>query len=275
MSMCDANQRLVDEIVLGELPPAKWQGLREHLRGCDGCRERYNRVVLAERMLNGGPAALGSPSPAELARIGASLFAEEKRSVWARAAAWLAPTPRWTAAATLALAVLLVPFVVLRRPSLRPADEFQARGTGAPATSMERRGGLRAFCIEGDQVRALDERGRCSMSANLKLTVSNPGRFQRVFVVGVDGERSVKWYAPHPPERESVTAPEGIDAPVGGAVRLGVNHSPGPVRIYALFSDAPVRADEIEAAAAKGTLDKLPLGRADVQATSLVVEVAP
>jgi hypothetical protein len=66
-------------------------------------------------------------------------------------------------------------------------------------------------------------------------------------------------------------------------VRVGVNHDPGKVRIYALFSDAPVSAEEVEAAAdALGRAHRLPsqqpdlpLHRSDVVQKSVVVDVEP
>ena len=72
--------------------------------------------------------------------------------------------------------------------------------------------------------------------------MSNPGSYKSVFLVGMDDDHAPKWYAPKPPVAESVPAPAGLqDTPVGGAVKLGVNHGPGRVRIFALFSDKPVR----------------------------------
>jgi hypothetical protein len=164
--------------------------------------------------------------------------------------------------------------IALRPHAPAPGDEFQARG----GATNERAAGVRAFC--------LDERGvtpRCSRAAQLKITVSNGGRFARVFLVGVDDELNLKWYAPRPPELASVPAPAGVDQPIGGAVRLGVNHDPGRVRIYALFSDAPVSAQEIEAAAETlgrqhrrpSELPALPLTRTDVVQKSVVVDVEP
>ena len=109
----------------------------------------------------------------------------------------------------------------------------------------------------------------------------------------MDDDHAPKWYAPKPlpreaqalnPVIESVPAPNGVqDTPVGGAVKLGVNHGPGRVRIFALFSDKPVRAPEVEAAVdelAKRHVtaqeaEALPLRRPDVLQRSLLVDIAP
>ena len=78
-----------------------------------------------------------------------------------------------------------------------------------------------------------------------------------------------------------MAAPDGVDQQIGTAVKLGVNHDPGKVRIYALFSDAPVSAQEVEAAADRlreqgrkpSQIEALPLLRTDVIQKSLVLDV--
>jgi hypothetical protein len=271
----DKYERLIDGMVLDPLSAPAWQELRGHLRDCDACRARYDRVALAERMLHGGPAALATPSPASFDRIGAAVLdglEPAPKPAWKRALAWLAPPQRWGVALAAMLVVAILPVVL--RPTPPDANEFQARG-GRPA---ERAAGLRAFCLDQSGVTP-----RCTRASQLKLTVSNGGGFGRVFLVGVDDQWNLKWYAPRPPELASVPAPVGVDQPVGAAVRVGVNHDPGKVRIYALFSDTPVSASEIEAAAAALGRDHklpsaeavLPIGRGDVVQKSVVVNVEP
>jgi hypothetical protein len=78
-----------------------------------------------------------------------------------------------------------------------------------------------------------------------------------------------------------VSAPDGIDQQIGAAVKLGINHDPGKVRVYALFSDAPVTMQEVQAAADRlreqgrkpSQIDALPLLRTDVIQKSLVLDV--
>jgi hypothetical protein len=272
----ETYRQMIDGLVTGELTPEAWQKLRAHLRDCEGCRGRYDRVALAERMLHGGPASLGQPSPAAFERIGAAVVAEAaaagRPSAWQRLLQWLAAPRHWAPLATGATAaVLLLALPWLLAP--RPVEEFRARGGGAAAG--ERPAGLRAFCLDGSGVTP-----RCSQAAQLRLTVSNGGHYQRVFVVGLDETGELKWYAPRPPETTSVPAPAGVDVPLGAAVRLGVNHDPGKVRIYALFSDNPLSAEEIEAAAervrgARVQPETLPLVRKDVAQKSVTIDVTP
>lgn len=262
--------KLIDEILVGELATESWSELRAHLSGCASCRARYDRVALAERMLHGGPEALARPSAAALERIGAAVLdgVAPARPAWQRALQWFAPTQRWAVGLAAAAAVaVLVPFL-LRSPN----SGFQARG----GAHVERSAGVRAFCIGAEGVTP-----RCARSTQLRLTVSNGGKFQRLFLVGVDDEWNIKWYAPRPPEQESIVAPEGVDREAAPAVRLGVNHDVGKVRIYALFSDSPLTSPEVEAAAERlheaGTRpserETLPLLRTDVVQKSVVLEV--
>lgn len=288
-------EELIDELVLdggdaadhSEAAAQKWRELRAHVAGCARCRERYNRVSMAERMLHGGAGALDSPSPASFERIGAALLgdADPTATAWQRMVQWLRPQRRWVGglAAAAALAVL-IPFYVARPHS----QEFQARGR----TAGERQAGVRAFCLDGTGVSS-----RCTRASQLRLTISNAGQFRYVFLVGLDEAHAIKWYAPRPsaiadapqqalnraPETSSIAAPSGIDVPVGDAIRLGVNHDAGPLRIYAIFSDAPVSAAEIESTVERmhsiklspAEAGALPLQRTDVVQHSVALDIAP
>ena len=89
--------KLIDEMIVGDVPTAQWNELHRHLAGCTSCRARYDRVSLAERMLHGGPGALSTPSSSTLKRLeGAVLGATAARDpAWQRALQWFAPTQRW------------------------------------------------------------------------------------------------------------------------------------------------------------------------------------
>jgi hypothetical protein len=269
----DRYIRLIDDMLVRDVEPGEWNELHRHMAGCLTCRARYDRVSLAERMLHGGPSALATPSSSTLKRLEGAVLgaAAAPLPAWQRALQWMAPTQRWAVGVAAAAAVVvLIPFLA-RSPA--PHDEFQTRGT---TTSHERTAGLRAFCIGDDGVTP-----RCARTTQLRLTVSNAGKFQHIFVVGFDDDFNPKWYAPRPPEQQSVTAPDGVDQQIGTAVKLGVNHDPGKVRIYALFSDAPVTTQEVQAAADRlreqgkhpSQIESLPLLRTDVIQKSLVLDV--
>jgi hypothetical protein len=265
--------KLIDEMIVGDVGTSDWNELNAHLSGCTACRARYDRVSLAERMLHGGPKALDTPSSSTLKRLEGAVVGRVAAPVpaWQRALQWFAPTQRWAVGVAAAAAVVvLLPFLA-RSPT--PPGEFQSRGA---TPTHERTAGLRAFCIGDEGVTP-----RCARTTQLRLTVSNGGKFGRVFVVGFDDDFNPKWYAPRPPEQQSVSAPDGIDQQIGAAVKLGINHDPGKVRVYALFSDTPVTTQEIQAAADRlreqgrkpSQIDALPLLRTDVIQKSLVLDV--
>ena len=210
---------------------------------------------------------------------------------------WLAAPLRWAPAAALAVVVAIVVPIALwqgseepRVPSLGPAspEEFQPRGR---PTEPERASTFRAFCVIPGAVLPLDPGPtsgtppRCGRAMQLRFTVTNSGGFRHVFLAGLDEGHSLKWYFPRPPARESVLAPPSgvVDAPLDRVIRVGVNHPVGLVRIFALFSDQPVRVAEVEAAARGMAERRLPIatahellvGRADVRQRSLLLRVTP
>jgi len=99
--------KMIDEMIVRDVAASDWQELRAHLQGCSGCRARYDRVAMAERMLHGGPAALAKPSPASFDRIGAAVLdgVAARPPAWQRALQWFAPTQRWAAGVAAAAAV--------------------------------------------------------------------------------------------------------------------------------------------------------------------------
>ena len=292
--------RQLEAFFAGKLTGAGWEALRQHLAGCPACQESYNRRAMVERAFAGGPGAVGYPAAVEFAGI--------ERAVLAAAAAEEAPerrfdrVVRWLLApmrlVPVAVCALALAFILPRLSSEAPvsgdgrapvlgtaAEEFQVRGSAGPARSA----GVRAFCVEGETVRALDlaaAAGRgtqdavCPHSAQLRFAASNAGGYRYLFLVGVDASRALQWYAPRPPATLSEEAPATgrVDAPVGKPLRLAVNHEPGWLRVYALFSDLPLGSGEVEAAVAAmprtGLLpEQVPLARHDVHQSSLLLRI--
>jgi hypothetical protein len=272
---------LMDRLLLGDLPPRKMRKLSGHLAGCAACQQRYNRVVLACRLLEGGPRALTVPSEGELRRVGDEVLrrarlvpdtAPSRRGLW-----------RWIAAgATAAVALAIAAPLALHhsRPASRavggrsgPTQEFSTElqprgGSGAAAPSV----GLRAFCIRKvdglPQVTGLapalpGEAGpltACRLDDVLKFAYTNRSDLGFLFILGVDDKYRIKWYEPHPPQRASVAARrDAVDEPLPRAVRLAVNHQGGQLRLFALFSAQPLSASAVERAVERARAAKTPL----------------
>jgi hypothetical protein len=279
----EAHPDLMDALFTDELPPERARDVMRHIAACEGCKARYDRMAYVDRVLGGGPSAIRAPSKAELDRVAGVVFARlappETESALARfLRSFLAPAPFAAAAAAVVLAVVLVP-----SPNApRDLDGFQARGSDL----VKRPARVRAFCTGSDGAPIdLQVTPQCSIHGQLELALANPGGYRYAFVVGVQPDLSPRWYAPKPPETRSAEAPgkDRGDVPFGAATRLDVNHDAGPLRIYALFSDDPIEASEVERAIARlgerraaiASVEALPLARPGVAQRSVLVQVTP
>jgi hypothetical protein len=280
----------IEKLLLGALPARKMRRLRAHLQGCPACQHRYNKIVLASRLFEGGPEALTVPSEGELLRVGEEVMRRVRLVPDARPARGAAV--RWVAAVATCGVVLAIALpLVLRQerpllPPFRAASEntagagpahrgldelrFQARGASGPATAQAvgERIGLRAFCIQriaglpqvSGLVPAEGAVPSCRTADVIKFAYTNHAQLGYLFLVGVDDKYAIKWYEPHPPERRSVKVKSGAsDEPLARAVRLAVNHRPGQLRVFALFSARPIGAEQIEQAVAQARKRRTPL----------------
>lgn len=267
---------MIDRAFLDELSAEESADLRAHLSSCPGCRARYNRLMVAERVLSGGPAAVGRASERELDAARVRVFAaidRDQRRAGRPLRAWLGGLLVATAAA--AAAALF--FVAVPPRGLEGEGTFRVRG----ATPGVRPATLRAFCVDGaGQARELSpEAPACPLGGLLELALANQGKYRHVFVVGVQEDLSPRWYSPRPPEERSVEAPpaEEGQVPFGPSIRLAVNHHAGPLVVHALFSDVPLAAADVTRAIQRsGKPDGAPLELgAGVEERSLRLEIAP
>ena len=288
-------RELIDGMLVEELAPRKARQLREHLGACPSCQERYNRVVLASRLLAGGPKAIAIPSEGELQRVRARVL-ERVRLVPDAEPARRQSIFRWVAvlAASAAVFALVLPLALhFARPpatgrgagggggvaetaaELGGRPEFEPRGP-AQASPTEKLG-LRAFCIQSaaagatpvvqsvlptDPAAPAAKLTSCGLGDVLKFAYTNRSELPYLFLVGLDERYAVKWYEPHPPRTTSVEVKkDAVNQTIPRAVKIGVNHEAGALRLYAIFSAQPVEARQIEAAAAAAKKAKIPLAR--------------
>ncbi len=103
---------------------------------------------------------------------------------------------------------------------------------------------------------------RCGLEDVLKFAYTNRSPLPYLFLCGLDERYELKWYEPHPPRTTSVEVKrDAIDQTIQRAVRLGVNHKAGALRLFAIFSARPLEARELEAAAAAAKRAKTPLAK--------------
>jgi hypothetical protein len=205
---CDDVRTMIDE---GKTPPS------EHLGGCEACAVHYDRVCRVERTLE-----KADLSARQLAAIEARLFPRPQAKIL-RPRFW-APL----AAATAAAAAMLLLLVAPRQ------DDFLARGAGD--------GSIEVICLDATGAPAQP----CTITGTLQLRYTTNAEHY-LFVFGKTEQNELLWYTPTPAAPQSTkvaAAPNGGTLPF--STRLAVNHTPGRVRIYALFTDEPIALADVE-----------------------------
>lgn len=253
----------LDSLFVGEdLDPGDGRQLFAHLESCEGCKSEYNQIMLTSRMLQSGDAL--QASSAEFTSVKAALFGqldhEAAKQAKQPAAKTANPKLKWFwgvlagAAAATAIAIF-----ALKIPATEPATEtspsaFAIRGnTSGGDTSA----GLRVFCLDAKSgepteikpLSAAQELQSCQLNQVLRFAYSNRSQRGFLYLLGIDEKYQPYWYAPAPPERQSVVIAKGVaDQALERAVSLQVNHRPGLLRIFALFSERPLTAATIQKA---------------------------
>jgi hypothetical protein len=82
----------------------------------------------------------------------------------------------------------------------------------------------------------------CPLDAEIKLAYKNSSpKLHYAAFFGVDQTGKILWYGPTPADPGAVGVDQTSElSPVGEAIRLEVNHEPGGVRVFGLFSPEPV-----------------------------------
>lgn len=258
---CDRKgvRSVIDAMFLKRISGRRWRSVREHLYACRSCQAYYNQVLTLHRKVHRETAPL---SQEQLLLIGEEIVQ--------RTAARSRNQPRVAlhlkhigiGLAVAAVAVVAGPWLLQQGSD----SQFQARGFETSAGV-----GVRAFCIvpsqSGDgRIRAAfpaqdtpndslaGPSPACRIDDVVQFAYSNSASdagptFEYLFLFGVDERLEPLWYYPHPQEAQSVPIATGRDAvnvPLPGGVRLGVNHRPGIVRVYGLFTKEPLAVQTVE-----------------------------
>lgn len=275
--------RRIDRLLLeDDLSAEELAQIRRIAASDPAARARYDRIVLASRMLDGGPEALDSPSRAEIDRAGRAVMERVRLVPDAGPArrSWL----HWLAGLVAVGAAVAVGLPWVLRPTDPRADEAAAAGpAGGPATPFARtrgarsgspalkqagpelqaRGapprttthaGIRAFCLAGKSIRELTPSsagspGGCPANGTLKLAYTNRSELSYLFLVGIDAAHRLLWYEPAPPRETSIAIERRAEpAPIGRAVRLAINHRAGALRVFGIFSARPIARRDVQRA---------------------------
>jgi hypothetical protein len=245
--------RRIDRAFVRGASPRVWRALRRHIRDCESCRARFDRLALIERAMS--PATPFPSAAAERVASDLTPVRDLDRSA-----------VRWAGAGLAAVAAVAALLLLCRAREHAPHD-LQARGHGEERSLVpgERQPGVRLFCVTttGELQRVLDEAAvpettipalplRCILDADLQLAYSTPSlRGLTMVAFARDPEGNVQWYAPRAAADQSIALdPDRVDEPLDWSTRLAVRHAPGTYEIHVRFFRGPVSAT----AAAEGTV---------------------
>lgn len=235
--------RAIERELTTGLSPRRRAALHARLREDPRARARYDRAVLALRVLEGDV----DVAPSELDVVGRWLMGERGQPEPAAA-----PRRAWSVAlAGLVAALVLLWLSPLRDPgALRPwaDDGWRSRGGGPEGLALEVLCGPDDADPAARRVQARD----CDLSELMGLAYRVPeGVAGQLTVFGVDGRGEVMFYVPTPASAAGVAVEPGRWRPLSLAVRLRTNHAPGPLRIYGLVAPTTATVAEVEAFAAQ------------------------
>ncbi|HEY3450105.1 MAG TPA: hypothetical protein VGK67_27375 [Myxococcales bacterium] len=249
------------------LEPGAYGHLLREVDGCPRCAALYSRLDSLQSALC-GPS--DGPSPFALDRVQAAIFQRV-----APPAPRARPSWRWALAPAAACA-LAIAFLLFRPPS--PSDSgLVVRGSG-PAQSANV--GIRMLRVLPS---SLEESATVSLDDLVTFTYTNaaPG-MAYLALFGVQEDGKVRWYYPGYEGTASIrVASDRVDEPLGDGIRIRVNHSPGWLRVSAVFSAQPIARERIEEAVRSlasqpsqlHDLAPLPLAGGDLLEHSLRVNV--
>ena len=236
-------------------PHARWK-VFDAVRECPACARYYTQYQAAESALTGtdDPYTVFS-----IERTRAALFAHLDNSD-------IAPSSskrpiRIVAPAAVAAAALAALFVLLPAGPTPDRAPVPSGAVMSPVTLTARGGyppkdeadaGIRVFRVtEGGN--AVDEGHALSIHDIITFTytqVRRPGGSLALF--GIQDTGDIRWYYPGYDGNKGIPI-EGdkVDEPLKDGISLAVNHTPGALRITAVFSPTPLTKSDIEQAVSK------------------------
>lgn len=261
-----------DRAELGSLPEERRRELAAHVRECSRCAETQAALQRATARFRDEVFPRSLPRIVPRALAATNRPAARLRRWWSEARAGV----RWASVAAPVAAAL-----VLTAGSFA----YKTRGTSTvdqePAVATKGGPALHLFVRRGDRVFAAQP-GSVLAPGDAVRFVAEPAGHHYLLVVSIDGAGKVSVYHPFDGAESAPLAPAGR-AEVPGSIVLDC--APGPERIVAVFSDAPLSAAavgqqlrQLAAAAGQGSGNESGSGSAiklalpDTEQVSLVFE---
>jgi hypothetical protein len=215
------SQWELDALALHALAPPAAARAEAHLADCAPCQRAWATLQALHRRFD------TDVLPRTLPRLRARAEGAVRRPGWT-----------WTLAPAAALAVALVLGVLWpSSPDPGPEGPEYAIKGGGPR--------LRVFARRGERVEAVGEGVQLAPGDALRFVVEPEG-LPYLLVASLDAAGTVSVYFPYGGQRGE-RLPEG-DGPVELPGSIVLDAAPGPERVWALFSRAPLERAEVEAA---------------------------
>lgn len=263
--------RAVLRAVAGTLPPAADARLRAHLRGCAACRGRYDQLARSSWVL-GAPTSARRERAALVAELDAPAQAPARRRIVRLAPALLLPA-----------AAALVLWARTATPPPDPAVSFRGAAPGEEPAAPVR---LLVFAkaknsSDSDDTRSLRlvadlpgaGEGKVSLRDYVQLGYRGLATPSYVAVLGVDDAGAVHLYVPRPGAAAVRVEPAPGARALAPSIDLAFRHRPGRLRLYAVFSRAPLDEARLRQAARRAQTEPgrpLPLDAPALQVGGLL-----
>ena len=225
----------IDRLIAGELTTEQHRQVRAHVRDCTDCAQYYEE----QRSVEDDLFASAGMAPSAIERMQELVLDEvgtRRRPFWS-----------WSAMAVFAAAAAALVIWVQR-----PSSEFTARGSSAAQPGA----GIALFAIDpaSRSARHVGNGEHLPRGTVIEVAYSNSD-FDYAAVVAVDGDGDFTWFY------DTAVAHDVRQEPLRGGWTL--SDTPATVRIFAIFSKAPIDKGEVERAiagskgASRGTSPRL------------------
>jgi hypothetical protein len=213
------SQWELDALALHALAEDATAGAEAHLRDCERCRQALASLQATHQRFE------TEVLPRTLPKLRARVEGVSRRPRWV----WmLAP------AAALVVALVVLPQRLFSGPESLP-PEYGIKG--GPL--------LRVYARKGERVEEAREGASLAPGDALRFVVE-PAGLPYLLVVSLDGAGSVSVYYPYGGAR-SQRLPQAV-GPVELPGSIVLDAAPGPERVFALFSHAPLERADVEGA---------------------------
>ena len=243
----------------GRLSARKTRKMFEKLRQDPEGRREYERQASIERWLSGHAPDKVDWTDMDTDRnwnaIRETMQFREKKSQKTKKR-WLALAP----VATLILLILMLPVGNWFQDSYSP-EVLDSDGLTPKGSSEENLFHLFLFCIEKNEGKTVTTRldnanddeqllPSCSMNGELQFAITNQEEeIDYLYVAGLDEQGRRLWYFPKPGEGRSLRIEHDVkNLAFGESMTVGVNHHPGIVHFFAVFSETPIDDEEMDEA---------------------------